>query len=149
MTLWPDEFRGELGLRMVEDVARRALLLDPARIHQDHDIGERHRLVLAVGDMDEGDAELALKLLQFRSHAQPQEWIKRGQRFVEQQDLRGCDQGAGERHALLLTAGKLRGQSCGVILHVDEFKQPPGLGMALRLGHAAHLQRKRNIVDHG
>src|SRR5207245_53522 len=30
-----DEFRGELGLGVVEDVARRALLLDPSRIHQD------------------------------------------------------------------------------------------------------------------
>ncbi len=80
------------------------MLFNPSRVHQHHDIGQRHRLVLAVRHMDEGDSEFALKFLQLHSHAQPQERIKRGQRFVQQQDLRGGNQGARERHALLLTA---------------------------------------------
>ena len=34
-------------------------LLDPAVVHHHDEVGQRHRLVLAVGDVDEGDAELA------------------------------------------------------------------------------------------
>ena len=54
-----DEAGDELGARRVEHLARRARLLDAAAVHHDDEIGQRHRLVLAVRDVDERDAELA------------------------------------------------------------------------------------------
>jgi hypothetical protein len=58
-----DEAGDEGGGRPVEDLAGRVGLLDPARVHDHHQVGERHRLLLRVGDVDEGDAELALDRL--------------------------------------------------------------------------------------
>ena len=152
MTLWPPmNLRGEFGPRMVEDLARRALLLDPPAIHQHHEIGQRHRLVLAVGDVDEGDAEFALQPFQFGAHAQAQERIERRQRLVQQQDLRRGDQRARQRHALLLAARELRRQPCGIGLHVDEFEQLSGFGVALRpwrrLASSARRRRCRSRTD--
>jgi hypothetical protein len=49
-------------LRRVEDLARRAGLFDHRVVHHDDLVGQRQRLVLAVGDVDEGDAQLALQL---------------------------------------------------------------------------------------
>jgi hypothetical protein len=71
-----DEARHEGRLRMVVDVARRAGLLDQAVVHHHHQIGERHRLLLAVGDVDEADAELGLQALQLVAHAHAQERIE-------------------------------------------------------------------------
>ena len=112
MTLWPPMKRATNSVaRRVEDVARRAGLLDPAVVHDHDQVGERHRLFLAVGDVDEGDAELALEALQLGAHLDAQERVERRQRLVEEQDRRIGDQRAGQRHALLLAAGELRRQA--------------------------------------
>ena len=44
----------------VVDVAGRPGLPDLALVHHHHEISERDRLELGVGDVDEGDAEIAL-----------------------------------------------------------------------------------------
>ena len=56
-----DKARYELRARFVVDVAGSADLLDAAAVHHHNHIGERHRLFLAVGDVDEGNAEFALQ----------------------------------------------------------------------------------------
>ena len=83
-------------------------LLDPAVVHDDDQVGQRHRLFLAVRDVDEGDAERGLQLLQLGAHADLQERVERRQRLVEQQRFGIGDQRARQRHALLLAAGQLR-----------------------------------------
>jgi hypothetical protein len=62
-----------------------------------------------MGHEDEGDAERLLQRLQFLLHLFAQLQIERAERLVEQQDLGLVDQRPGERHALPLAAGKLRG----------------------------------------
>src|SRR5690606_23496197 len=54
--------------------------------------------------------------------------------------------GAGDRDALLLSAGQLVGPTVGQRLHIDEVERPldPLLGDVLRL--FAHLQRKREVL---
>jgi hypothetical protein len=47
-----------------------------AAVHDDDDIGERHRLFLAVRHVHKGDAETLLQLLQLRTHADLQEGIE-------------------------------------------------------------------------
>ena len=143
------ELGDERRARGVEYVARATRLLDAPAIHQHHEIGERHRLVLAVRDVQERDAELLLQPLQLGAHLDAQERIERGERLVEQENARLRDQRAGKRDALLLPAGQLRRQPRGVWLHVHEAEHVHRLGVALRPSDAAHLQREGHIVDRG
>ena len=103
------ELRDESRARQVEHLARRTGLLDAAVVHDDDEVGECHRLVLAVGDVQEGDAELLLQALELGAHPDPQKRVERRERLVEQEYLRLGDERAGERDALLLPAGELVG----------------------------------------
>ena len=123
-------------------------LLDYGVVHHHHLVGQRQRLVLAVGDVDEGDAQLALHRLQLGPHADAQEGVQRRKRFVQQQNPRLGDQGSRQRDALLLPARQLRRQPFGQVAHIDQLQQFVGLGMALCLVDALHLQRKGDIVAH-
>jgi hypothetical protein len=69
--------------------------------------GERQRLVLVVGDHDEGDAEPVLQVGEFKAQLLAQLGIERRERLVEEEDTRPLGDCAGERHALALPAGKL------------------------------------------
>ncbi len=141
-----DEAGNEFGARRVEDLARLAALLDPAVVHHDDQVGERHRLLLAVGDVDEADAELALEALELRPHPDAQERIERGQRLVEEKDRSVGDQSTRQRHPLLLAARELAGQAQRVSLHGNEAQHPGGPCLPLRLRHAFHLQGERDVV---
>jgi hypothetical protein len=83
-----------------------ALLHLPALHHVDA-VGERHRLLLIVGDDDRGDPGLALDPLDLAPHARAQLEVEVGQRLVHQQEPRPLDDGARRRHPLLLAAGQL------------------------------------------
>ena len=48
-------------MRAIVDVLEAADLLDRALVHHDDPVGDRQRLLLAVGDEDGGDAELLLQ----------------------------------------------------------------------------------------
>ena len=124
-------------------------LLDAALVHHDDEVGERQRLVLAVRDMDEGDAELLLQAAQLGAHPHAQERVERRQRLVEQQDLRIGDQRARQRDALLLAARQLRRHALGVWRHGDELEELHRLLAPRRLVDALHLQREGDIVDAG
>jgi hypothetical protein len=62
-----------------------------------------------VGDVDRGDAELALEPLELVAQRLAQLGVQVGQRLVEQQQRRLDDQRAGQREALLLATGELGG----------------------------------------
>ena len=125
-----------------------ALLFDPALVHHHDVVGERHRFFLAVGDLDEADAELALKPLQLAAHPHPQERIERGERLVEQQDLRLGDQCAGERDALLLAAGELGREPGRIGRHRHQLEQFAGALVPVAPVDAAHFEGKRHVVEH-
>ncbi len=88
------------------DLERRAVLLQAAAIHHRDLVGQRQRLGLVVGDIDEGDAGAALQLLELDAHALAQLGVEIGQRLVEQQDVGLDHQRARQRDALLLAAGQ-------------------------------------------
>ena len=69
-TLWPPMKRATNAVRgRVEHLARRpAWTIAPSFITT-IEVGQRHGLVLAVGDVDEGEAELGLQPLQLLAHA--------------------------------------------------------------------------------
>ena len=143
-----EEFGHIAIARVGIDIARRAGLLDLAFLHHDHDVGQRDGFELGVGDVDEGDAELALHAAQLGAHLHPKLLVKRRKGLVEQQHARFGDGRAGQRHALLLAAGELARQSVG------EFGQPHlldhriGQAIAVGLGETAHAQRESDVVAH-
>ena len=82
--------------------------LHDAAVHEHrHAVGERHRLFLVVRDVDRGDAERALQLLQLEARFEAQLGVEVGQRLVEQEEARLAHDGARQRDALLLAAREL------------------------------------------
>jgi hypothetical protein len=70
-------------------------------------VGERHRLGLIVGDVDEADAGAPVELLELPAHPLAELRIQVRQGLVEEQDRRLDDEAPGQRHALLLPPGEL------------------------------------------
>ena len=78
----------------------------PSRIDR-HAVGERERLLLVVGHVDRGDAELALEPADLRAHLDADLGVEVRERLVEQQDVRIQHQRARQGHPLLLAAREL------------------------------------------
>ena len=142
-----DEPGDEAGGRGVVDRARRSDLLDAPVVHDHHRVRDRHRLLLRVGDVDEGDPEVALQPPELPAHAHAQERIQGGERFVEQEHRGVGDERAGERDPLLLPAGELRGHALPVVVHVDQLELLECHRVALGLRHSAHPQAERDVVQ--
>ena len=110
-------------LRPVIDLLRRPFLHQPA-VAQDADaVAHRQRFFLVVGDEDRGDADLALDALQLDLHVDAQRLVERAERLVEQQHARLGDDGAGQRHALALAAGKLVRPAAAELAELDEVER--------------------------
>ena len=105
----PMKSRDPARVRPLVDLGRRPDLREPAAVHHRDAVGDGHRLLLVVGDDDEGDAEPALQFHQLELRLLAQLLVERGQRLVEQQHARALGQRAGERDALALAAGELVG----------------------------------------
>ena len=132
-----DEAGDEHAGRAVVDVHRRADLLGDAGIHDDQPVGQGHRLDLVVGDVERGDAELALQALDLEPHLHPQLGVEVGERLVEQEDRRLAHDGAAHGDALALAARKLarpavqegpeledRRRPCATRLSISAFGMP-------------------------
>ena len=78
-------------------------------------IAHRERLLLVVGHVDEGDADLLLDVLQLDLHLVTELEVERAERLVEQQHLRAHHERARERDPLPLPAGELRGLAVAVL----------------------------------
>ncbi len=140
-----------LAVRVLVDLARPAELDDAAVLHHRDVAGQRQRLDLVVGDVDRGDAELALQPLELVAQRLAQLGVEVGQRLVEQQQRRLDDERPGQREALLLAAGELGGLTLGVRGELHRLQHPvhalpisflPGRSAAL-----AHLQREGDVVE--
>ena len=143
-----DELRDPARIRRLIQLARGCDLLETAVVHHADPVGHRHRLLLVVGDDDEGHAEPPLQLHQFELGAFAQLLVERGQGLVEQQHPRTARQRARQRHALPLAAGKLVRLA---LLQALEFYQRDHLGDAdvdLGTRHLRALQPERDIVPH-
>ncbi len=130
-------------------LARGCDLFETAGIHHADPARYRHRLFLVVGDDDEGRAEPALQLHQFCLRAFAQLLVERGQRLIEQQHFRAARQGAGQCHALFLTAGELIGLALREALELDQRDHLGDAGINRRTRHAGALQTESDVVPHG
>ncbi len=64
-----------------------------------HPVGHGQRLALVVGDVDHGDTEALVQMLDFHLHVLAKLLVQRSQGLVHQHQLRLEDQRAGQRHA--------------------------------------------------
>ncbi len=141
-----DEVRDERRGRMLVDLARAAYLLDLPAVHDCDAVGHRKRLVLVVGDVHERRSQLGLDPLQLELHLLTELYVQRTQRFVEQQRGRLVDERAGQRHALLLAAGKLPRAPVLEPLELDDAQDLEHTPAVLLPGNALHLEPERDVV---
>ena len=144
----PHEIRDHAVRRMGIDLERRAVLLQPPAAHHRHVVGERERLGLVVGDIDEGDAGAALQLLELGAHALAQLGVEIGQRLVEQQDRRLDHQRAGERDALLLAAGQLVRVAALEPGEIDQRQRLLDLPARRGRRNLAQLEPEHDVLEH-
>ena len=95
--------------RTVVDVVRRADLLDLAVVQHHDAIGKLDRLILIVGDEHGGVTGAIVDVAQPAAQLAADLGVERAEGLVEEQDARLDGQRAGERDALALAAGELRG----------------------------------------
>ena len=97
----------ERCFRVLVELGRSPELLDPARVHDRDRVGHRHRLFLVMGDVDEGDPEVALQPLDEELHLLSELQVEGAERLVEQEHARAVDERASQGDTLCLAAGEL------------------------------------------
>ena len=104
--------------------------------------------LVVVGHIDGGGAQAAQQRADLGAERLAQVAVQVGQRLIEQQQARAADDGAGQRDALLLAAGQLGRAAPGQRFQPDQRQRlghPPG---PLAPWHAAHFQRKADVLRH-
>ena len=117
-----------------------------ARQQQDA-VGEIDRLFEVVRDQHRRGAGLHEDALQLLAHEQRHLVVERGERLVEEQDLRLDHQRAHDRDELLLAARHLVGIAVEVELDAETRDQLLDARAALRLGDLHQLQRIGDVVE--
>ena len=135
---------------MVVDLVGRADLLDDALVEHRNAVGERKCLLLVVGNVNAGDAEILLHLFQLQTKLHAQLGVEVGQRLIQTDDGRPGDERTGNRHALLLSAGELRYRLFELLVgKIDLFGDGADLFVHLRLAQLLDAQTERDVVVHG
>ena len=86
-------------------------------------VGDLHRLLLVVRDDDGRRVRLVVEPAEPVAQLGADARVERAERLVEQQHLRFGRERAGERHALPLAAGELRGIAVAEALQLHELEQ--------------------------
>ena len=102
-----------------------------------------------MGDVDGGDAHLALDVVNHAAHFDAQLGVQVGQRLVHEQHLRVDDDGAGQRHALLLAAGEAFGQTVLILVDVHQGEHFIGTLLHFILGDVAKPEAVLDVFTDG
>ena len=129
-------------------ILRRADLHDPALVHHDDPVGQRQRLVLIMRHVNGCRADLIVDAADFGAHLKPQLGIEIGQRLVHQHDRRPDDDGAGNRHALLLSAGQLPWQLVDLAFEPDQRQGLFDALVGLAAANTLHGQPEADIAPY-
>ena len=143
-----DEVGDEGGGRGVVELARRPLLGDDGAVHHDDPVGDRQRLGLVVGDVDDGEAEGLLQLADLVADPAAQLGVEVRERLVEEQHLRLEHQRPGDGDALLLAAGELGGEARLEAGEPDEREAVGGAAGGLALVVAREAQAVGDVLHH-
>ena len=133
---------------LVVDVRRHAYLLDASFAHHDDGIAQGQCLFLVVGDVDEGDAQLLVHLLQFHLHVLAHLEVQGGKGLVQQQHFGFVDDGSGNGYALLLPAGEGVHVAVLIVRHAHHAQGLLHLLLDGGTGQLLQLQPEGNVVEH-
>ncbi len=134
---------------MLVEVFRGRDLLDPPVVEDGDPVAHRQRLVLVVGDVDEGDADIALDRLQLGLHLLAQLQVEGAERLVEQQHLRPVDDRPRQRHPLPLATGELGRLAIAVAGQAHHLQRFVASAPALGFVHFGHFQPVGDVLGHG
>ena len=98
-------------------------MLDHAAVHHGDAVRHGHGLLLVVGHVHGGDAHAVLDLLDGRAHLHAQLGVQVAEGFVHQQHVGLDTQGAGQGHALLLSAGQLGGHAVRQLVDLHQLQK--------------------------
>ena len=101
-----------------------------------------------MGDVEEGDPDFALDLLQLDLHLLAQLQVERSERLVEQQHRGAVDERTGERHALHLPPRELARLGVLPAGELDELERLRHAAADLVAGHLAALQPEGDVPLH-
>ena len=114
------------------------------------------RLAQIVRDEEDRQPVLAAQPQQLRAQVPAQRLVQGRERFVDQQHLRGANERARQRHALLLTARQLMRSAAVETFDREQLPQRrptvAGLGVALHADQDVvqhvHVWEERRVLDH-
>ena len=101
-----------------------------------------------MGDIDGGDAYLLLDAADLRAHGDPELGVQVGKGLIEQKHRGFDDQGPGQGHPLLLTAGELVGHTALHPRQLHQVKNGHNPFFDLGLRHLPQLQAVGHVVKH-
>ena len=134
--------------RLAVDFGRRAQLSDPAPLHDGDAIAQAHGLDLIVRDVDGGDADPALELLQLVARRGPELRVEVRQRLVEQEHRGLAHDRARQCDALPLAARELPRLTLEQVTDAEQPRRPRHLLGDLGLRHALGLEREGDVLEH-
>ena len=102
-----------------------------------------------MGDEDGSDPGLKLDAADLFAHLNAQAGIQVAERLIQEQQIRLFDQRTGDRHTLLLAAGKLARFAVKEVVHMDQFRHFKSSFLPFILGYILDLQRESNVLHHG
>ena len=142
----PHELRGEPALRPKVDLRRACPTCStPAPVQDGDPVGDGHRLLLVVGDVNRGDAQSLLDSPDLLAHAHPELCVEVGEGLVHEEDLGRDDQRPGQGDPLLLPPAELAG---GPVLQAFELDAFDDLGRSGRPSpRRRDLSRPQTVGD--
>ena len=140
-----DEVRDKARDGSLVDGLRRVDLKESALVHDPDTVAHGDRLLLVMCDVDEGDTNLALQVLQLGLHLLAEFEVEGAERFVEEEHLGSVDQRSGKGNPLLLPAGELVGFALFHPVHLDEADRPVDQVGSFVLVDLAHLEAESDV----
>ncbi len=123
-------------------------LFHPSLVQYRNAMRQGQRLVLRMGHEHESDADILLQVDQLDLHLLAQLGIQRTERFIQQQQARAVDQGAPERHALLLAARQFARIMLRLVGQMHQLQRFPGESFDFVRRAVRHLEREGDVLRH-
>ena len=120
-----------------------------AVLHDGDPVGDGEGFLLIVGDVDGGDAQTPLQLLDDGAHLHSQLGVQITQRLVHQQNTWLDNKSSGQSHTLLLTAGQFVGLPVCQMGDLHQFQRLVNLGFDLLGGHLPRLETVGYVLPDG
>ena len=132
--------------RLLHQDLGRDVLDDAPGLHDGDGMSERESLGLVMRHIDGGEPEAAHERGNLAGEQVAQLPVEVRQGFIEQDEPRLGDDGAGDRHPLLLAAREARHAAIGKAGESDTRQGGIDSNAAVARGNAAHFERKGDIA---